>query len=96
MENNGIEVNEQEETLTDLTVAEANEEAVKGGPGSGAGGVWLNHNETLIADENKAEDNEEQLVSDTLNDLSVADQQAAQTKGKGSLEFLNQNRQGTL
>ncbi|MDQ3009950.1 MAG: hypothetical protein M3X11_04515 [Acidobacteriota bacterium] len=24
---------------------------VKAGPGSGAGGVWLNHNETIVVDE---------------------------------------------
>ena len=35
------------ESLDDLPVAEAESEEVKGGPG----GVWLNHNETVAADE---------------------------------------------
>lgn len=37
------------ESLDDLPVAEDKADELKGGPGSG--GVWLNHNETVAADE---------------------------------------------
>jgi len=63
------------ETQTELADLEPTGE-IKGGPGSGAGGVWLNHNETVAADEEV-----EAATTATLADLTVSDEQAEQAKG---------------
>jgi hypothetical protein len=68
----GLSVTEQQTTLPDLEPTGD----VKGGPGSGAGGVWMNHNETIATDEA-----EEPATTAPLADLPVSDEQAEQTKG---------------
>ncbi len=71
------------EALDDLPVD--NDEQVKGGPGSGSnGGVWLNHNETISADDEA----EAEAETEALDDLPVQDDEQVKGGPSGGITKL--------
>jgi len=64
------------ETQTELADLEPSGE-IKGGPGSGAGGVWMNHNETVVADEA----NDDPAKTARFADLPVTEERQEEVKG---------------